>query len=103
MLVFCAPTDAKEALKQYPSLVGRFRTTAKCRAEDVLERGVWQYAQSLPRYAKGPPIWCVEDEFGNGFTREVSGPTVGTAHVSTSGYDGVDIARANSLRWYEWP
>jgi len=82
VLVFCAPTDAKEALKQYPRLVGRFRATAKCRAEDVLERGVWRYAQSLPRYAKGPPIWCVEDEFGNGFAREVGSPTVGTAHIT---------------------
>jgi hypothetical protein len=78
-LVFRAPTDAKAALAQYPGLAERFATMARCKPEDALDKAVWRYAQALP--GARPPVWCVEDEIGNGFMRG-SPVSIGTAHVT---------------------
>ena len=78
-LVFRAPTDAKAALAQYPGLAERFATMARCKAEDALDKAIWRYAQALP--GARPPVWCVEDEIGNGFMRG-SPVSIGTAHIT---------------------
>jgi len=78
-LVFRAPTDAKAALSQYPGLAERFATMARCKPEDALDNAVWRYAQALP--GARPPVWCVEDEIGNGFMRG-SPVSIGTAHIT---------------------
>ena len=78
-LVFRAPTDAKAALAQYPGLAERFATMARCKPEDALDGAIWRYAQALP--GARPPVWCVEDEIGNGFTRG-SPVAIGTAHIT---------------------
>jgi hypothetical protein len=77
-LVFRAPTDAKAALAQYPGLAERFSRMAGCKPEDALDKAVWRYAQALP--GARPPVWCVEDEIGNGFMRG-SPVSIGTAHI----------------------
>ena len=78
-LVFRAPTDAKAALAQYPGLAERFATMARCKPEDALDKAIWRYAQALP--GARPPVWCVEDEIGNGFMRG-SPVAIGTAHIT---------------------
>ena len=78
-LVFRAPTDAKAALAQYPGLAERFATMARCKPEDALDKAIWRYAQALP--GARPPVWCVEDEIGNGFMRG-SPVSIGTAHIT---------------------
>ena len=52
---------------------------ARCKAEDALDKAVWRYAQALP--GARPPVWCVEDEIGNGFMRG-SPVSIGTAHIT---------------------
>ena len=78
-LVFRAPTDAKAALAQYPGLAERFSQMAQCKPEDALDKAIWRYAQALP--GARPPVWCVEDEIGNGFMRG-SPVAIGTAHIT---------------------